>query len=172
MLTLGKLCIMAVSTLLMFTIVTSKPVLPAFFTGDLDAVSSPVLPMIATITLSFAVCSYIFEIYQMAVDTILLCFCEDLKLNSKSKHFYAPDTLHKCIDGHANKGFGHFQTVQDHNASHLQALEARYKDKNPKEFEHEKDGEGGEGSAASKHVASPIHVDVKAVEEDESKARS
>jgi solute carrier family 44 (choline transporter-like protein), member 2/4/5 len=169
MLNLGKLCIVAVSTLVMFTIVTAKPVLPSFFTGDLDSVSSPVLPMAATITLSYAIASYVFEIYQMAVDTILICFCEDLKLNAKSHKYYAREELQKFInDKQKNRNFGHFEAEERHNT----AFRINYAKKHGHELD-ERDADADDGSALDT-IDSPIHPGIAADLglRDESKARN
>ena len=169
MLNLGKLCVVAISTLVMFTIVTAKPVLPSFFTGDLDSVSSPVLPMAATITLSYAMASYVFEIYQMAVDTILICFCEDLKLNAKSHKYYARDSLYKFInDKQKNRNFSHFEAEERHNA----AFRIKYAKKHGHELD-ECDADADDGCALDT-VDSPIHPTIAADLglTDESKARN
>jgi len=50
------------------------------FTGD-NALFS-VLPLIILIGIfAFAVCSYVFAIYHVGVDTILLCFCQDCMIH-------------------------------------------------------------------------------------------
>merc|ERR550537_1493139 len=35
----------------------------------------------------------------MAIDTILLCFCEDLKMNKDTHHYFASEELTKFIQG-------------------------------------------------------------------------
>jgi len=62
------------------------------FTGDNSLFS--ILPLMIVIALfGFCVCSYVFAIYNVGVDTILLCFCQDCMIhencgNSDTKLFH------------------------------------------------------------------------------------
>jgi hypothetical protein len=66
-------------------------------TADLAEISSPVLPMLATMLLAFSVSSYVFAVYSMAIDTILLCYCEDLQINNAKTGYFMSEGLQKCI---------------------------------------------------------------------------
>jgi choline transporter-like protein 2/4/5 len=83
---LGKLTIVASCTAFMFMMIEyPTSLMPTFFidTSELQNMSNPILPLLLTIMLSFGVTTYIFEVYQMTIDTILLSFCEDLAINAK-----------------------------------------------------------------------------------------
>lgn len=62
------------------------------FTGENSLFS--ILPLMIVIALfGFCVCSYVFAIYNVGVDTILLCFCQDCMIhencgNSDTKLFH------------------------------------------------------------------------------------
>ena len=57
------------------------------------------LPLLVTAVLSYAVSGYILEVLHMSIDTILLCFCEDLKINKKTKMYFASNELIKFVKG-------------------------------------------------------------------------
>jgi len=91
----GKLCVMGVAGLL------------AFLATDLDyykdadahpdtALSSPVFPVLFACLASYFIAEIFFMVYDMGVDTILLCFCEDLE-SSKGSPQYAPALLMEAI---------------------------------------------------------------------------
>ena len=77
--------------------------MPSFFMDDLDHVSSPILPMIITAILSYGVASFFLGVYETAIDTILLCFCEDCKINKSTGTYYMSDELLSYVDGTAKK---------------------------------------------------------------------
>ena len=52
--------------------------------------SSPIMPVICTASLSFFVASVFLNVYEIAIDTILISFCVDKKMNdgSEKKKYY------------------------------------------------------------------------------------
>jgi hypothetical protein len=81
---LGKLTIVASCTAFMFMMIEyPTSVMPTFFidTAELGNMSNPILPLFLTMMLSYGVTTYIFEVYMMTIDTILLSFCKDLDIN-------------------------------------------------------------------------------------------
>ncbi|XP_078343267.1 choline transporter-like protein 4 isoform X2 [Oculina patagonica] len=54
-----------------------------------------VVPVIAMVIFAYAVAILFFDVYDMAIDTIFLCFLEDLKINdgSAEKPYYMSDSL-------------------------------------------------------------------------------
>lgn len=88
----------------MFLFIYNPPAnIPSFVTGDLDDVSSPIFPLLLTALLSFAVASFFLSVYETAIDTILLCFCEDCQVNKTSGTYYMSDELLSFVDGAAKK---------------------------------------------------------------------
>jgi choline transporter-like protein 2/4/5 len=112
---LGKLFITAFSVFMMFLFIKYPPSsLPGFFLGDLKHVSSPIFPMLLTGLLGYAVASFFLDIYGTAIDTILLCFCEDCQVNKSSGTYYMSDELLAYIDGPAKKNaFSVYQPTRD-----------------------------------------------------------
>ncbi len=54
--------------------------------------TSAVLPIAISIIVAFIVAELFFAVYEMAVDTILLAFCEDCEVNGGNPK-YAPPLL-------------------------------------------------------------------------------
>ncbi len=85
---LGKVFITAFSCMMLFLFMTHPPAqLPAFFLGNLDEVSSPVFPLLVCGLLSYGVASMFLGVYETAIDTILLCFCEVRRMPIDSNAF-------------------------------------------------------------------------------------
>ena len=57
------------------------------------------LPLLVTLVLSYAISTYLLEVLGMSIDTILLCFCEDLKMNKDTHRYFASEELTKFIQG-------------------------------------------------------------------------
>jgi choline transporter-like protein 2/4/5 len=90
---LGKLC------------VTLGCAVIAFLMSDLDMytdssedtyLSSPLLPILFSTFVAYAIATVFFQVYEMAVDTVLLSFCEDCEQNG-GKPKYAPKLLLDAI---------------------------------------------------------------------------
>ena len=116
---LGILIIVMVSTgvtlvLLRQPIDTSKVWLLGDLSGGLAKVSSPLLPLAITMLLSYAVSMYAFSVYQMAIDTIMMCFLLDKEQAKKSGQYFAPDSIRsvqRYLDGPASElKFKHYES--------------------------------------------------------------
>ena len=86
---LGSVCVVSVSSMAMLKLINDPPAsfwIPIIGTVNtlesagqaVAQVSSPILPLLATMLLAYAVSSYVLTVYSMAIDTLLMCFCEDL----------------------------------------------------------------------------------------------
>jgi len=92
---LGKLACASGAAVIAFALTD----LPYFSDADLypnSAISSPLLPVIISLVVGFAVTSLFFNVYEMAVDTVILSFCVDCDMHDE-KPKYAPEKLLKAI---------------------------------------------------------------------------
>jgi len=96
MLFLGKVFISATATMIGFVILDSDK------SGD-NGVQSPLYPSIIIFIISYAIASAFMAVYEMAIDTILLCFCEDCERNDGSVNnpFYMSDSLRQFVENSA-----------------------------------------------------------------------
>lgn len=62
--------------------------------------SSPVAPILLTVVVAYICATVFFQVYEMAVDTVLLCFCDDCDMNGDPK--FAPPVLMEAM-GLANE---------------------------------------------------------------------
>merc|ERR1712167_455162 len=74
-----------------------------FMIDKIGVISSPVFPMITTFIFSYSIASYFMNIYGMAIDTILLCFCRDKKDNKATGEFFMSDELAHFVENDARK---------------------------------------------------------------------
>ena len=88
---LGKLFISAGCGVLTFYLLDS-----GMYTGGDHQISSPLFPVIFTVLFAYHVADCFFVVYEMAVDTILLSFCEDCDTHD-DKPEYAPQLLLDAI---------------------------------------------------------------------------
>ncbi|RHY10575.1 hypothetical protein DYB36_001753 [Aphanomyces astaci] len=111
---LGKIFITSFCCMMLFLFLSHPPAgLPSFFTDNLDNLSSPVFPLLVCGLLSFTIASFFLDVYETAIDTILLCFCEDCKVNQASGTYFMSDELLAYVDGAAKKhAFDHFKQVE------------------------------------------------------------
>merc|ERR1711871_1044579 len=65
--------------------------------GGSDELSAPLLPVVLTLVLAYFVADCFLYVYELAVDTVLLCFCEDEKVNSGGGEVFMSDELAKYI---------------------------------------------------------------------------
>ncbi|RLN87491.1 hypothetical protein BBJ28_00004806 [Nothophytophthora sp. Chile5] len=61
--------------------------------GGSHELSSPMAPILLALGLAWFVAAALLGVYEMAIDTILLCFCEDRELNKASGQFFMSDAL-------------------------------------------------------------------------------
>ena len=69
--------------------------MPAYTEGE-NQISSPLFPVIFTVLFAWFVADCFFAVYEVAVDTILLSFCEDCDVNDGEPQ-YAPSLLLDAI---------------------------------------------------------------------------
>jgi len=96
LLLLAKLSITAGCALITFSTIESDERYAAG--GDLE-VSSPVVPVFMTTVLAFFVATTFINIFELAIDTILICFCEDKKVNESSGNYYMSEELQTLVLG-------------------------------------------------------------------------
>ncbi|ETI54567.1 hypothetical protein F443_02632 [Phytophthora nicotianae P1569] len=65
--------------------------------GGAHELSSPLAPILLALLLGWFVASTLLGVYEMAIDTILLCFCEDKELNKESGQYFMSDSLKKFV---------------------------------------------------------------------------
>eukprot|EP00879_Flechtneria_rotunda_P031872 GHRR01034925.1.p1 GENE.GHRR01034925.1~~GHRR01034925.1.p1 ORF type:complete len:121 (+),score=29.84 GHRR01034925.1:167-529(+) len=65
--------------------------------------SSGILPIAVAVLTGYIVAQIFFSVYEMAIDTVLLSFCEDCESNSGQPQ-YAPPLLLEAIGATAPKG--------------------------------------------------------------------
>lgn len=92
----GKIAIAMACTIIMFAYIESKP--EEFGIGAPHELSSPMAPILLTLLLAWFVASTFLGVYEMAIDTILLCFCKDKELNKDSGEYFMSDKLRKFVE--------------------------------------------------------------------------
>uniref|UniRef100_A0A8C5D9J1 Choline transporter-like protein n=1 Tax=Gouania willdenowi TaxID=441366 RepID=A0A8C5D9J1_GOUWI len=93
---LGKLLIAgSVGTLAFFFFSGELPVLQA----EVPSLNYPWVPILTVIFGSYMIANGFFNVFTMCVDTLFLCFCEDLERNdgSSSRPYYMSPGLHKIL---------------------------------------------------------------------------
>ncbi|GBG24208.1 Choline transporter-like protein 4 [Hondaea fermentalgiana] len=94
-----------VSTLSILVIVSTCAILEylwldrdvAFSSAGEHAINSSVLSIVLTAIASFWVANGYMQVYEVAVETILLCFCQDVKLNRKNKTYVMSGDVRKVM---------------------------------------------------------------------------
>ncbi|KAL8178452.1 UNVERIFIED_CONTAM: hypothetical protein K2H54_047426 [Gekko kuhli] len=69
------------------------------FTQEAPALNYYWVPLLTVIIGSYLVAHGFFSVYAMCVDTLFLCFCEDLERNdgSTAKPYYMSASLHRIL---------------------------------------------------------------------------
>ncbi|XP_056108241.1 choline transporter-like protein 5-B isoform X5 [Rhinichthys klamathensis goyatoka] len=84
-----------------------------FFTRQIPVIQEEVpslnyywVPLLTVIFGSYMIAHGFFNVYAMCVDTLFLCFCEDLERNdgSPSKPYYMPQGLHRILNKNDQAG--------------------------------------------------------------------
>ncbi|CEG35527.1 choline transporter-like protein [Plasmopara halstedii] len=65
--------------------------------GGAHELSSPLAPILVAFLLGWFVASTCLDVYEMAIDTILLCFCEDKELNKATGQYIMGESLKKFV---------------------------------------------------------------------------
>lgn len=96
---LGKLAIMASSGLLVFVWLDNDP---RFQAGSVDELESLWVPVMLTLLLAYFVATAFMDVYDLAIDTLLLCFLLDVKREGAGKSnanaVYASKSLLKTVN--------------------------------------------------------------------------
>ncbi|KAK3259075.1 hypothetical protein CYMTET_31912, partial [Cymbomonas tetramitiformis] len=90
---LGKVCVTLLAGIMCFFLTDMD-----LYT-DVDSetyLSSPLLPIILSMCIAYFIAEVFFQVYEMAIDTILLSFCEDCEQHDGNPQ-YAPELLMKAI---------------------------------------------------------------------------
>jgi len=63
------------------------------------------LPLIIILIFSYGIASAVLAVYDMAIDTIFICFCEDAERHdgSPGKEYYMSDNLKHYVNEHTVK---------------------------------------------------------------------
>lgn len=96
LLLLAKITITAGSASVVFSITSSNP---QYLAGGPQELSSPFAPLLVTCLIAWFISSSFMNVYDMAIDTILVCFCEDAKLNDQGSSEYMSDELNRLMGG-------------------------------------------------------------------------
>mmetsp|Transcript_33273 Transcript_33273/g.83821 ORF Transcript_33273/g.83821 Transcript_33273/m.83821 type:complete len:809 (+) Transcript_33273:563-2989(+) len=101
---LGKLCVVGACGVVAFFLAGSELYSSPIKNPD-TYLTSPVAPIVLTVIVAYMCASVFFQVYEMSVDTILLCFCEDCDVNGEEPKF-APPLLMEAIGqkAHPNPG--------------------------------------------------------------------
>lgn len=115
---------MVISALSMFALLHNPPDFWLPIVGDVGAptkvsdslaeklrtVTNPTLPLIATCLLAYSVASYCFSVFEMTVETLLLCFCEDIEVNKDAGEYFMSEGLLHVVEVKAaqDKSFKRF----------------------------------------------------------------
>ncbi|GLD92961.1 hypothetical protein PINS_up001553 [Pythium insidiosum] len=67
--------------------------------GSTDPITSPMAPVLIASILAWLVASAFANVYDAAIDTILLCFCEDTELNGETASDFMSDELRRIMGG-------------------------------------------------------------------------
>ena len=94
LLLLARISITAACAMITFQTLTSDPI---YAKGGEKELSQPMIPVLVTTMLAFFVATTFMNVYGMAIDTILLCFCEDKKVNDPDGPYYMSDELKRYI---------------------------------------------------------------------------
>lgn len=65
--------------------------------GGAHELSSPLAPILVALLLGWFVASTLLGVYEMAIDTILLCFCEDKEINKASGEYVMSESLKEFV---------------------------------------------------------------------------
>lgn len=107
---LGKLCVVGGCGVVAFFLADSALYSDPVNNPD-TFLSSPVAPIVLTVIVAYVCASVFFQVYEMAVDTILLCFCEDCDVNGEEPKF-APPLLMEAIGQKPHARAGQSQQQQ------------------------------------------------------------
>ena len=111
---LGKLGVTVICTTAMSYILYDPQLVPVSWLGA-DGVQSPFFPLVATAVAAYYTADLCFSVYELTIDTILISYCEDVKMNSAVGDFYMPPRLKRFM---TTKAYGHAQARRANNPKH------------------------------------------------------
>lgn len=65
--------------------------------GAPHEISSPMAPILLSLLLAWFVASTFLGVYEMAIDTILMCFCEDKEMNKDTGEYFMSEQLQRFV---------------------------------------------------------------------------
>ena len=100
LLLIGKICITFLCTLVCFLVLDKGTALPFAGLGtQAGAIDSMVLPVVMTLVLSWLVATAFMDVFEITIGTILLCFCEGVKVNEGSMNYRCSESLRQYMSG-------------------------------------------------------------------------
>jgi len=68
--------------------------------NDLDSAKFSVLPLLIVALVAFLISHSFFTVYEMVIDALMVCFCEDLEANdgSEDRPYYMSKSLKAFVD--------------------------------------------------------------------------
>ncbi|DBA04865.1 TPA: hypothetical protein N0F65_006867 [Lagenidium giganteum] len=91
LLSAGKIAIAIACGVITFVYIEASPDL--YGIGGSKEIASPLAPILLTILLAWFVASLFLNVYEIAIDTILMCYCEDKEINKESGQYFMSDQL-------------------------------------------------------------------------------
>ena len=127
---LGRCLIVVTCTLAMFGLMEGDHLSAIFMasgvTSGLAAVSSPIFPLLAVVVFSSVVADQFMDVFYMAIETIMLSFCSDVRMNGDgdAKRYCMSNELRSFMNGdaknlafmsvnHTSDGTGHWKTIDE-----------------------------------------------------------
>jgi choline transporter-like protein 2/4/5 len=92
---LSRVMITCACGFFMFTVLDD----PQFEYGGARQLSQPLFPVLVVLVMAYAVSTAFMNTFDLAIDTILLCFCEDVEINKNGGEMFASKALQKIV-GH------------------------------------------------------------------------
>jgi choline transporter-like protein 2/4/5 len=92
---LARVMITCTCGFFMFTVLDA----PEFEFGGERQLSQPLFPVLIVLVLAYAVSTAFMNTFDLAIDTILICFCEDVEINKNGGEMFASKALQKIV-GH------------------------------------------------------------------------
>lgn len=102
---LGKVFISCFAGVLCFVLIDQvAPRIPVISGIDIGGflvqdITFPPVPVILTMCISFIISTIFMDVYDTSIDTVLLCFCEDVDVNDgDARPYYMPNSLKRMLD--------------------------------------------------------------------------
>ena len=99
LLLLAKATVTVASTAVLFAVIDGDA---AFARGGASELSSPFVPVFVGAIFAYFVASTFLGLFEGVVDTVMLCFCEDLRVNEEGRYFMSEE-LQRVLGVHPGK---------------------------------------------------------------------